>query len=215
MTEKSTATTPAKVDFRTSLDAYRARRGQFRVVDVPALQYLMVDGHGDPNGPAFAAAVEALYPLAYRLKLASKQDLGRDYAVMPLEGLWRADDMAAFTAERDKSRWDWTLLIMTPDWVDAGMLAAAAERVAAKAPPARLADVRLETLTEGRCVQTLHVGAFDDEAGVLARMHDDVIPARGLRRAGRHHEVYLSDFRRVPPERRRTILRQPVQDAAA
>jgi hypothetical protein len=213
-TQRTTQGTTGKVDFRRSLDAYRARRGELRVVDVPALQYLMVDGHGDPNGsPAFAAAVEALYPLAYRLKFASKQELGRDYAVMPLEGLWWADDMDAFTVSRDKSRWDWTLMIMTPDWVDAGMVAAAAERVAAKAPPARLADVRLETLAEGRCVQTLHVGAFDDEADVLARMHGDVVPALGLRMVGRHHEIYLSDFRRVPPERRRTILRQPVEDA--
>ncbi|MFP3713405.1 GyrI-like domain-containing protein [Puerhibacterium sp. TATVAM-FAB25] len=216
MTEQSTAATAEKADFRRSLDAYRARRGEFRVVDVPALQYLMVDGHGDPNGsPAFTAAVEALYPLAYRLKFASKQDLGRDYAVMPLEGLWWADDMDAFTVARDKSRWDWTLMIMNPGWVDAGMVAAAADRVAAKAPaPARLADVRLETLAEGRCVQTLHVGAFDDEADVLARMHDEVVPGQGLRMVGRHHEIYLSDFRRVPPEKRRTILRQPVEDAA-
>jgi hypothetical protein len=215
MTERSRAATPDKIDFRRSLDAYRARRGEFRVVEVPALQYLMIDGHGDPNGsPAFAAAVEALYPLAYRLKFASKQGLGRDYTVMPLEGLWWADDMDAFTVARDKSRWDWTLMIMTPDWVDAGMLATATARVAAKAaPPARLADVRLETLAEGRCVQTLHVGAFDDEADVLAQMHEEVVPARGLRMVGRHHEIYLSDFRRVAPEQRRTILRQPVEDA--
>jgi hypothetical protein len=214
MTDETTATTTVgKVDHRKTLDAYRARQGELRVLDVPVLQYLMVDGHGDPNGPAFAAAVEALYPLAYALKFASKRDLGRDYVVMPLEGLWWADDMAAFTAARDKSRWDWTLMIMTPGWIGAELLGAAVERVAAKGAPTRLADVRLETLVEGRCVQTLHVGSFDDEAGVLARMHGDFIPAQGLCMTGRHHEIYLSDFRRVPPGRRRTILRQPVAAA--
>ncbi|WP_159792798.1 GyrI-like domain-containing protein [Puerhibacterium puerhi] len=216
MTDETTAPAAGKVDFRRTLDAYRARRGELRLVDVPPLQYLMIDGHGDPNtSPAFAEAVAALYPLAYRIKFASKADLGRDYAVMPLEGLWWADDMDAFTVSRDKSRWRWTLMIMTPDWVDAGMVAAAAERVAAKAAPARLADVRLATLDEGRCVQTLHVGSFDDEAGVLAQIHHELVPAQGLRLTGRHHEIYLSDFRRVPPERRRTILRQPVTDVVA
>lgn len=200
-----------KVDLKKGLDCYRAKRGQFRIVDVPDLQYLMVDGHGDPNtSPAFTEAVEALYPLAYTVKFASKRDLGRDYVVMPLEGLWWSDDMDSFTAARDKSRWDWTLMIMLPDWIDDGMFAAAADQVRAKGRPARIDDVRLERLSEGRCVQTLHVGAFDDEAEVLARMHDEFIPGNGLRMTGRHHEIYLSDTRRVAPEKQRTILRQPV-----
>ncbi|WP_229400110.1 GyrI-like domain-containing protein [Micromonospora okii] len=203
-----------KTDFRKTLDAYRARRGRFRTVDVPDTQYLMIDGHGDPNtSPAFSGAVEALYPLAYRLKFASRRDLGRDYVVPPLEGLWWAEDMDAFTVERDKSRWDWTLMIMTPDWIDQDMFTAAVAQAGAGNRPSRLDDVRLETLSEGRCVQTLHVGSFDDEAEVLARLHHEVVPGEGLRMVGRHHEIYLSDARRVAPERRRTILRQPVAAA--
>jgi len=181
------------------------------MVEVPDMQYLMTDGHGDPNAsPAFTAAVEALYPVAYRLKFASKRDLGRDYVVPPLEGLWWAEDMAAFTTARDKSRWDWTLMLMVPDWIGGPMVAAAVGHAAAKRPPARLEQVRLQTLTEGWCVQTLHVGSFDDEADVLARLHHDFIPGHGFRLAGTHHEIYLSDFRKVAPDRRRTILRQPV-----
>jgi hypothetical protein len=200
-----------KVDFKREIAAYRARRGAFDVVDVPDLRYLMIDGRGDPNtGPDFAEATAALYPLAYRLKFASKQALGRDYVVMPLEGLWWADDMDAFTASRDKSRWDWTLMIMVPDWVGDDLLAAAREQVGATG---RVADVRLEPLSEGRCVQTLHVGSYDDEADVLARMHHEFIPGNGLRMTGRHHEIYLSDARRVAPEKLRTILRQPVEAA--
>ena len=198
-----------KTDFKT-LDRYRAQAGRFRVVDVPETRYLMADGHGDPNtSPAFTEAVEALYPVAYKLKFASR-DLGRDYVVPPLEGLWWAADMAAFTTARDKSRWDWTLMLMVPEWIDPAMVPAAVEQAGARGRPARLDDVRLGTLAEGRCVQTLHVGSFDDEAGVLAHLHDEVIPGLGLAMAGRHHEIYLSDFRRVPPDRRRTILRQPV-----
>ena len=180
-------------------------------MDVPDLRYLMIDGHGDPNtSPAFTEAVEALYPVAYKLKFASKRDLGRDYVVPPLEGLWWAEDMDSFTTARDKSQWDWTLMLMVPDWIDQTMFTAAVEQAGAKHRPARLDDIRLETLSEGRCVQTLHIGSFDDEADVLARLHHEFIPATGLRMAGKHHEIYLSDFRKVAPEKQRTILRQPV-----
>ncbi|QMW65354.1 GyrI-like domain-containing protein [Mumia sp. ZJ1417] len=203
--------TTDKTDIKKSLDAYQAKRGVFRLLDVPDMQYLMVDGHGDPNtSPAYADALAALYPVAYAVKFASKKDLGRDYVVPPLEGLWWAEDMDAFTTTRDKSQWDWTLMIMTPDWIDQSMVDAAVARTAAKARPVRLDELRLAPLSEGRCVQTLHVGSFDDEAEVLARMHDEFVPDHGLRMTGKHHEIYLSDARRVAPAKLRTILRQPV-----
>ena len=203
-----------KIDFKKTLDSYRAKRGNFRIVDVPDLQFLMIDGHGDPNtSTAFDDAIQTLYPVAYELKFASKQDLGRDYVVPPLEGLWWAEDMDHFTAARDKSRWDWTLMLMVPDWIGPEMFEVAVDRVAAKKRPRLLDDVRLAALTEATCVQTLHVGSFDDEAEVLTQMHEEFIPAEGLRMTGKHHEIYLSDFRRVAPEKRRTILRQPVVPA--
>ena len=199
-----------KIDFKKTLDAYQARRDEFRIVDVPDLQYLMIDGHGDPNtSPEFTEAVEALYPVAYKLKFASKRDLGRDYVVPPLEGLWWADDMDSFTPSRDKSQWDWTLLLMVPDWIDRDLFTAAVEQAGASSPGAagrRPTGVAVR----GRCVQTLHVGSFDDEADVLDRLHHEVIPDKGLRMAGKHHEIYLGDFRKVAPEKQRTILRQPV-----
>ncbi|HYH34468.1 MAG TPA: GyrI-like domain-containing protein [Nocardioides sp.] len=199
-----------KLDVKRSLDAYRARSGEFRIVDLPVAQYLMLDGHGDPNTPAFGQAIETIYPVAYALKFASKEQLGKDYVVPPLEALWWADDMDAFTAARDKSRWSWTLMTLVPDWLDRRAFAEAIDQVAARKRPDRLADVRLATLAEGRCVQTLHVGSFDHEGEVLERLHHEFVPAHGLRLVGRHHEIYLSDFRRVAPEKRRTILRQPV-----
>lgn len=206
---------PMKIDFKKTLDCYRARPGEFRIVDVPDLQYLMIDGHGDPNtAPEYADALAALYPVAYKLKFASKRELGRDYVVPPLEALWWATDMAAFTARRDKSQWDWTVMIMAPEWITGAMVEAARAMVAATAPPSSSLDaLRLDTLHEGRCVQTLHVGPYDAEAEVLAELHHGFIPAAGLRMTGKHHEIYLSDARRVEPAKLRTILRQPVADA--
>lgn len=203
-----------KVNFTKTLDSYRATRGRFRVLDLSERQYLMIDGHGDPNtAPAYREALEALYPVAYTLKFASKTELDLDYVVPPLEGLWWADDMDAFTTRRDKSLWSWTMLLFVPEWIDQSRFAAAVEAVRAKSDPTRLDEVRLEPLTEGRCVQTLHVGSFDDEGPVLERMHDEFIPSQGLRRSGKHHEIYFSDVRRVAPEKWRTILRQPVEPA--
>jgi hypothetical protein len=204
-----------KIDFKKTLDSYQAKRGVFRLVEVPPLHYLMIDGHGDPNtSPAFAEAIETLYPIAYKLKFASKQGLGRDYVVPPLEGLWWADDMDAFS-NRDKSQWDWTLLLLVPDWIDQAMVDAAVEQVAAKDPPARLGDVRFDLLDEGLCVQTLHIGSFDDEGPVLQKLHEEFIPNQGLRPTGHHHEIYFSDFRRTAPDKLRTLLRQPVAQASS
>jgi hypothetical protein len=204
-----------KIDFKKTRDCYQARRGQFRIVDVPDLQYLMIDGHGDPNtAPAYADALAALYPVAYKIKFASKRDLDRDYVVPPLEALWWATDMAAFTARRDKSQWDWTVMIMAPEWITGAMVEAARATVAATAPPSSSLDaLRLDTLHEGRCVQTLHVGPYDAEADVLAELHHTFIPNAGLRMTGKHHEIYFSDARKVEPAKLRTILRQPVTDA--
>ncbi|AEE44297.1 GyrI-like domain-containing protein [Cellulomonas fimi] len=204
-----------KTDLKKEIPTYAARHGRVDVVEVPPLQYLMVDGHGDPNtAPAYADALASLYPLAYALKFLSKDALDRDYTVMPLEALWWADDMDAFTTARDKSRWDWTLLNVVPGWITAEHVAQARATVLRKGGAPRLDDLRLERYDEGLCVQTLHVGPYDDEAPVLDALHHEFLPAHGLRRTGKHHEVYLSDARRTAPEKLRTILRQPVERVA-
>ncbi len=203
-----------KLDFKKTLDGYQARRGEFRLLDVPATQYLMVDGHGDPNtSQAYADALAALYPVAYAVKFASKNTMDRDYVVPPLEGLWWADDMTTFTSARDKSQWDWTMMLMVPSWLGAQQVDAALDKVAQKTAPPALNKIRLDVLNEGTCVQTLHVGSYDDEGAVLAEMHEQFIPDEGFRMTGKHHEIYLSDPRRVEPSRLRTILRQPVLPA--
>jgi hypothetical protein len=206
------------IDPKKTLDSYRAKRGEFRVLGVPPLQYLMVDGAGDPNtAPEYADAVSSLFPLAYTLKFAARAQLGIDTVVMPLEGLWHAPDMASFTSRRDKSAWLWTMMIMVPEHITTQMFVDAVDAVEAKAAkkrepaPAALRSVRLATLDEGLSVQTLHVGSYDDEAPVLAELHERFVPDNGLRITGRHHEIYLGDPRRVEPDRLRTILRQPVE----
>ncbi|MET0819667.1 MAG: GyrI-like domain-containing protein [Aeromicrobium sp.] len=204
-----------KIDFKKTLDSYTAPRGTFRIVDVPDLRYLMIDGRGDPNtSSVYTDALAALYPVAYKLKFISKRELRRDYVVPPLEGLWWAEDMDAFTASRDKSRWEWTMMLMVPDWIDDASFREAVDQAGAAKKPVRLQDVRLEALSERRCVQTLHLGPFDDEGPVLERMHREFIPQHGLRLDGKHHEIYLSDARKVTPDKLRTVLRQPVRDAS-
>lgn len=200
-----------KIDFKKELDCYQGKNHVFRIIEVPEFQYIMIDGHGDPNtSQEFKDAVQALYPLAYKLKFASKQDIGKDYTVMPLEALWWAKEMSAFTTSRDKSQWCFTVMIMQPDWITKEMFMAAIDKVAGKAPPASLAKVRIATLKESQCVQTLHIGSYDDETEILAEIRNKFIPANNLKMTGKHHEIYLSDFRKVSPDKLRTLLRQPV-----
>lgn len=183
----------------------------FSMVDVPPVQYLAVDGHGNPGtSELYTEALEALYATAYGVKFASKNALGRDFVVAPLEGLWWAADMGAFTAG-DKDQWDWTMMISQPDWITRDMVAAAVEQTAAKKDLPGLAQLGVGELSEGLCVQILHIGPYDDEAPTLARLHGQYMPEHGLAFNGKHHEIYLSDPRRAAPGKLKTILRQPVQ----
>lgn len=200
-----------KIDLKKELAGYSAPRGRFEIVEVPVRQYLMIDGHGDPNTSwEYADALATIYPVAYRLKFLSKRELGRDYTVMPLEALWWSRDMAAFTSARDASQWDWTVMIVTPDWLTAEHVDAVREAVRHGGGAPALDGIRLEPLDEGTVVQTLHIGPYDAEGPVLEQMHRDFIPAHSLRMAGKHHEIYLSDARRTAPAKLKTILRQPV-----
>ncbi|GAA4064098.1 GyrI-like domain-containing protein [Agromyces indicus] len=198
---------------REHAELYAPSARDFSFVDVPPLRFLAVDGHGDPNSAAaYREAVEALFGVAYATKFASKRRLARDFVVAPLEGLWWAEDPTAFTA-RDKAAWSWTMLIAQPDWIDDDAVAAAIEVARAKTPNPALDRLRLERRHEGRSVQILHVGSYDEEAPTLARLHDEWMPQHGLTFNGAHHEIYLSDARRTAPDKLRTVLRQPVKPA--
>jgi hypothetical protein len=179
------------------------------------MQYLMIDGKGNPNtSPSYQAAVEALYSVSYKIKFASKRELERDYVVQPLEGLWWADDMSAFGVQSDKDSWKWTMMVMQPDWITEEMVAASIAAVSRSKGLLNFDLLRLEALHEGVSLQIMHIGSYDDEAPTLHRLHHEVMPARGYVSNGKHHEIYLSDARKVPPEKLRTILRQPVRREA-
>lgn len=199
---------------RDRKDLYNGRVGRFDVIEVPSMRFLMADGHGDPNTSGdYATVIEALYTCSYAVRAAAKGELGRVHTVGPLEGLWYARDLEVFTA-RNKDAWEWTMMIWQPDWVPADMIVAALETVTERKPHVAVDRIRVEDFTEGTALQTLHVGPYDAEAPVIARMHEDVIPGRGFIASGHHHEIYLSDARRTEPARLRTILRQPVARAA-
>lgn len=199
-----------KTDFRKKLKTlYAPRTGTFAEVEVPALNFVKVDGHGDPNVTQdYARAVKALYGMSYAMKFAARDLLDRDYVVPPLEGLWWADDPAAFVARR-KEEWHWTMMIMVPDFVTRDMFDAAARKTRRKGPlPPGL---RLERCNEGLSLQTMHIGSYDTEAPTLAQLHDQIMPERGLTFNGPHHEIYISDPRRTDAGRLKTVLRQPVR----
>lgn len=200
-----------KVDFKKTLNYLYNPPQEFGTVDVPEMQFIMVDGHGDPNtAPEYKDAVEALFAVAYKMKFVSKETLEKDYTVPPLEGLWWAEDMETFLT-REKSAWDWTMMIMTPDWITTKIFDDAVAQVRKAKNPAALDKVRLERYAEGLSVQIMHVGSYDDEGPVLAKMHDEFIPEFGFEENGKHHEIYLSDPRRVAPEKLKTVLRQPIK----
>lgn len=202
-----------KIDFKKTLrNLYNPPKAEFVVVEVPTLNYLMVDGHGVPGVvAAYQEALEALYAVAYKLKFMSKKTLARDYVVPPLEGLWWAEDMDHYTVKRDKSKWDWTMMIMTPDWIDDGMLETAVAEVQAKKNPPALSKLRLESLDEGLAAQIMHFGSYDDESPTLMYLHNEWLPQNGYTENGKHHEIYLSDPRKVAPEKLKTVLRQPIR----
>jgi hypothetical protein len=186
---------------------YAPKNREWALLDVPEQRFLAIDGRGNPNtADSYKSAVEALYAFAYTIKMAAKQR-GEDFVVGPLEGLWWADDYAAFTV-RAKDSWQWTMLIAQPPWIGEDAVEEAREAVRRKKKLD--APVRLEKLHEGRCAQALHIGSYDDEGPLLARLHDEFLAAQGIEPTGLHHEVYLGDPRRTGPAKLKTVLRQPV-----
>lgn len=180
-------------------------------VDVPPLNALMINGSGDPNvSQDYAHAIETLYAVAYTLKFMSKNQAGIDYTVLPLEGLWWAEDMDAFSLLR-KHEWLWTALIVQPEHISAEMVTAAIEQARAKKNPAALDKLRFDTYHEGLSAQIMHLGPYAAEGPTIERLHAWIeMQGYTYRGAKHHHEIYLSDPRRVAPEKMKTIIRQPV-----
>jgi len=192
-------------------DLYAPPTTKFVLVDVPAMTFLAVDGQGNPNtSEAYREAIDALYTVSYTAKFASKRELGRDYVVGPLEGLWYADDPAAFVSGA-KDSWRWTAMIRQPDWLSPAFLEDASVIAGQKKTLPGLERLKVFPFTEGVSLQILYRGPYNEEGPTLVRLHDEVMPEQGLTFNGSHHEIYLSDPRRTAPEKLKTILRQPVR----
>lgn len=187
------------------------------VIDVPQMTFITVGGAGDPNTSVeYTAAVELLYGLSYTIKMSSKSILS--YVVPPLEGLWSAgyDFRGGGAAISDKSKFIWTMMIRQPDFVTAAIFEAAKTALAKKKPALDTSKAKLETIAEGLCVQVMHIGSYDDEPATVVALdgfaieNGYVVDIVGIRR---HHEIYISDPRKVPSEKLKTVLRHPIRKA--
>ena len=200
----------AKRDYKKELKhLYGPTMKKFTVVDVPPMNFLMIDGHGDPNNnPEFQGGMDALYGMVYTIKFALKP-LGIEFVVPPSEALWWMEDMSEFSLD-NKDRWHWTMMIMQPDEVTQEIVDAAYEELARKKDPPALSKLRYERYHEGLSVQIMYLGAYADEGPTIARMHE-FIRESGYDFNGKHHEIYLGDPRRTAPEKLKTVIRQPVK----
>ncbi|TFH25828.1 hypothetical protein E4G67_00375 [Candidatus Bathyarchaeota archaeon] len=199
-----------KVDLKKELkNLYNPSAKEVSVVDIPAMNFLVVDGEGAPTSPQYSAAIEALFSVAYTLKFMVKKGKGIDYSVMPLEGLWWVDDMSKFSADR-KDEWKWTAMIMQPKYVTSNDFNLAVEQVKKKKNPAALPKVRFESFKEGPSAQIMYVGPFSAEGPTIVKIHAH-IQNSGHGLSGKHHEIYLNNPATTAPEKLKTIIRQPMK----
>jgi len=214
MAESLIATWFPPMPIKKKLDLYQVHKGEYVtprtpvIVKVGPAKYLSIDGQGAPGSGEFQAKIGALYNVTFTIKMA-KKFAGQDYTVCKLEGLWWTDGEEKEFLQTPKNQWRWKLMIRTPDFIATNELRAAISKLHAKGKPAEVSTVTLETLREGSCVQVLHIGPYDAERATIAAMKDHA-RAKGLSFYGLHHEIYLSDPRRVASAKLRTILRRPV-----
>lgn len=199
-----------KIDFKKELQCYSAPKDRPVIVDVPEMNFVAVTGLGDPNtSKAYQDAVEALYAVAYTLKFMIKKGEGAvDYGVMPLEGLWWVEDMAQFSLSA-KDDWQWTAMIMQPEYINEPLFKSALVAVKRKKNLAAIDKVEFTSFHEGMAAQIMHIGPYAEEAPTIANLHHYISEA-GCQLKGKHHEIYLSDPRKAAPEKLRTIIRQPI-----
>ena len=200
-----------KLDLKKTLKyLYEPSVKAFSVVDVPTMNFIMVDGHGNPNTSAeYAESLQALYTAAYTLKFMIKKELSVDFPVMAAEGLWWMDDMREFSLAC-KDDWKWTMMIMQPEIVTSQLFTKAVDEATKKKGQPALSRLRLESFYEGLATQIMYYGPYANEGPTIARLHQS-IEESGHIRFGKHHEIYLGDPRRTAPEKLRTVIRQPMR----
>jgi hypothetical protein len=199
-----------KIDLKKELKhLYNPSSKEVTDVDVPAMNFLLVDGEGAPTSTQYSEAVEALFNVAYALKFMVKKGKGIDFAVMSLEGLWWVEDMTKFSVDR-KDDWKWTAMIMQPKYVSADDVNLALEQVKKKKNLPALPKVRFESFKEGSAAQIMYVGPFSAEGPTITKIHAH-IQSSGHTLSGKHHEIYLNNPAKTAPEKLKTVLRQPMK----
>jgi hypothetical protein len=200
-----------KVDLKKELkELYVPSSKEVSIVKVPKMNFLMIDGIGDPNtSKAYSDSIETLYSVSYSIKFILKKEKEIDYVVMPLEGLWWAEDMGQFST-KNKDKWKWTSMIMQPDFVDKKVFEMAFEQVKIKKNLLMLSKIRFQSFSEGLSVQIMYIGPYSAETPTIEKLHK-FVKESGHNLRGKHHEIYLSDPRKTAPERIKTIIRQPIE----
>ncbi len=200
-----------KINYREALsELYNPPRKAPVIVDVPSMNYLMIDGQGDPNTvKEYQEAIQTLYPVAFGVKFALKKAGIADYVVLPLEGLWWVDNMEEWSMDR-RDEWKWTMMIMQPSPVTTEYVSKAIEDAKLKKPVPALSKLRFESYHEGLSVQIMYFGPFSDEGPTIEKLHE-FAREEGYELKGKHHEIYLSDPRKTSATKLKTILRQPIK----
>jgi hypothetical protein len=205
-----------KIDFKKEFkELYTASKNKPMILEVPEINYLMIDGQGDPNTSLeYKKAMEALFPVSFKVKFISKKEKSQDYVVMPLESIWWAENMENFNVD-NKSNWKWTAMIMQPDFITKTIIKKAMKEVESQKNIPALSKMRFESYNEGLCAQILHIGPYSNEKQTVSTLHDFIVKEgyefNGEKHGERHHEIYLSDVRRSKPENLKTIIRQPLK----
>lgn len=204
------AKTAEKIDLFNQLKSdYKAPLEPALIETTPG-QYLSIEGQGAPGGEVMVDCIGALYSMAFTIKMTRKAAEKGDYVICKLETLWYTPDGGDDPSKFPQDQWCWTLLIRTPDCVTPADLDAAAKALLNKGKCEPIHKVKLKTLNEGKCVQILHVGPYEKVGKVIAKMQA-LADENGLSFTDKHHEIYLSDPRRVAPEKLKTIVRRPVK----
>lgn len=201
-----------KLDYKKQLkEFYQAKLGKPVVVTIPKMNFIMIDGSGDPNtSQEYIDAIQTLYPVAYTIKFTCKNSYEKDFGVMPLEGLWWTEDMKDFSPN-DKSNWLWTAMIMQPDIVTEEIYNEAVKKVNKKKALKSINKIRFANYDEGRAAQIMYIGPYSEEGQTIADLHRFINEQGGKLSSTtkHHHEIYLGDPRRTDPAKLKTIIRQP------
>ena len=199
-----------KIDLKKEFKAfYNPTAKEVTLIDVPKWNFIVIDGQGAPESEQFSQSMQALYPVAYTIKFDKKKAGGPDFSVMAMEGLFWADDMAVFMPETaDRNKWQWTLGIMQPDFITREDFYHALKAAKKKKDNPALDKVRFESFTEGKSAQIMHIGPYSAEGPNIQKIHQKIAGIGG-KLYGKHHEIYLSDPRRVTPDKMKTVIRQP------